>query len=109
MRKTKFGAMQRLHLGGFLQGQCEVMRFDSVGTYHSHPSTEVAICVAGEGVVEFDVGGDLGRSDHALKPGSVVEIPSRVRHRMRPGRANGPGDDGPLHMLIAYKVEAKTP
>ncbi len=93
MRKTSFGRMARIGMPCRLAPVCEVMHFDGPGKAHTHDVDEIAIAVAGSGVVVVE-----GRGRLAVDAGEFIRIPAGAAHWMEP-------DEGvTLSMLIGYRA-----
>ena len=92
MNRTKFGAMERLSIDGYLSGRFEVMRFERSGDAHAHPFDEVAVCVSGTGHVYVQ------GVAHGVMPGDHVVIKAGDQHFMVPSGLD------PLCMMILYKA-----
>jgi mannose-6-phosphate isomerase-like protein (cupin superfamily) len=92
MRTTSFGFMRRLDLPFPVSARCVVMHFATTGRPHTHDVDEVAIAIAGSGIVI------IGVERVPVSAGGFVHIPAGRRHHMEPRPDTG------LAMLIAYAL-----
>ena len=105
MRKTKFGAMIKLDLGGSLSRKVELMRFDRRGTAHRHDQIEAALCTSGSGTVVMESDSKVP-TRHQVSEGEQVKIPTGYSHWMEPDEIEE-GDE-PFRMVILYRENIDT-
>lgn len=89
--KTKFGSLQPLLKDGD-NVVCELAKFHSEGSNHTHDKWEICFIQFGKGVI-FE-----GDNEHYVGPQSVVYIPPGVPHRMKPDYNGGKE----WEMLLVY-------
>ena len=81
MRETSFGKMQALLMSEEKAPRIEHLIFEKEGRPHRHNEFETFVVLSGEGLVIH------GKNEVPVRPGSLVTIPPKALHWMKP--ANG--------------------